>query len=219
MTTISSHTSREMQLRRQTSFFPARPCTNLKVIPGKEVALQHQLLVCEMRTDVPPRSKHKFSPLFKVWKLKNLQTSNHFQVFNLHVSASAGGADAATKDIWNQIKTGLLKTTEEVCGTTQGSTPGVMKSGGGLSIAAKRKAFKAWHHTMAKRIARHVVHHAHQETNKEVYENIDPKSSEVYHLANQFRRENPDVVGDKTVTNDAGEMSMREVGLGPRRPV
>ena len=34
------------------------------------------------------------------------------------------------------------------------------------------------------------------------------KSSEVYHLANHFRRENTDVVGDKPVKNDAGEMSM-----------
>ena len=50
--------------------------------------------------------------------------------------------------------------------------------------------------------------HAHQEANKKVYENIDPKSSEVYHLANQFRRENADVVGDKLVKNDAGEMSV-----------
>ena len=39
-------------------------------------------------------------------------------------------------------------------------------------------------------------------------ENIDPKSSEVYPLANQFRRENADVVGDKPVKNDAREMSM-----------
>ena len=31
-----------------------------------------------------------------------------------------------------------------------------------------------------------------------------------YRLANQFRRENTDVVGDKPVKNDAGEMSMRE---------
>ena len=48
-----------------------------------------------------------------------------------------------------------------------------------------------------------------QEADK-VFENIDPKSSEVYRLANQFRRENADVVGDKTVKNDAGEMSMSE---------
>ena len=36
------------------------------------------------------------------------------------------------------------------------------------------------------------------------------KSSEVYRLANQFRRENTDVVGDKPVKNDAEEMSMSE---------
>ena len=54
------------------------------------------------------------------------------------------------------------------------------------------------------------MHHARQEANKKVYENIDPKSSEVYRLANQFRRENTDVVGDKPVKNDAGEMSMSE---------
>ena len=52
------------------------------------------------------------------------------------------------------------------------------------------------------------MHHARQEANKKVFENIDPKSSEVYCLANQFRRENADVVGDKPLKNDAGEMSM-----------
>ena len=45
---------------------------------------------------------------------------------------------------------------------------------------------------------------------KEVYKNIDPKSSEVYRLANQFRKENANVVGDKPVKNDAGEMSMND---------
>ena len=54
------------------------------------------------------------------------------------------------------------------------------------------------------------MHHAREEADKKVYENIDPKSSKVYPLANQFRRENTDVVGDKPVKNDAGEMSMSE---------
>ena len=43
--------------------------TDVKVIPGEEVALQHQLLVCDMRIDVPPNSKRKFTPRLKVWKL------------------------------------------------------------------------------------------------------------------------------------------------------
>ena len=86
------------------------------------------------------------------------------------------------------------------------------------AIAAKRTAFKAWKagkgtrasYDAAKRNAWHAVHHARQEADKKVYENIDPKSSEAYCLATQFKRENTDVVGDKPVKNDAGEMSMSE---------
>ena len=200
--------------------------TDVKVIPGEEVAMQHQLLVCDMRIDVPPKSKRQFTlphPSLKVWKLKDPQTSNHFQeVFNLHVSTSAGVADGATEDIWNNIKTGLVKTTEEVCGTTRPHrwrretwwwNEHVEKA-----IAAKRIAFNAWKaskgtrasYDAAKRYARHAVHQARQEADKKVNENIDPKSSEVYRLANHFRRENNDVVGDKPVKNDAGEMSLSE---------
>ena len=54
------------------------------------------------------------------------------------------------------------------------------------------------------------MHHARQEADKEVYKNIDPKSSAVYRLAYQFRKENSDAVGDKAVKIDAGEMSMSE---------
>ena len=93
--------------------------TDVKVIPGEEVALQHKLLVCDMRI-VPPKSKHKFILRLKVWKLGSFKTimSNYFQVFSLHVSACAGVADATTEDIWNNIKNGLLKT-NEMCGTTR----------------------------------------------------------------------------------------------------
>ena len=48
----------------------------------------------------------------------------------MHVSASAGVPDAATEDIWNILKTGLLKTTEEVWGTTVG----VVRPGGGMNM-------------------------------------------------------------------------------------
>ena len=83
---------------------------------------------------------------------------------------------------------------------------------------AKRQAFKAWKtgkgtrasYDAAKHIARRAVHHARKEADKEVYKNIDPKSSELYRLANQLRKENADVVGEKLVKNDAGEMSMSD---------
>ena len=70
---------------------------DVKVIPGEEVALQHQFLVCELRFDVPPKPKRKFTPPLRVQKLTDPQRRNHFQeVSNLQVSASAGVPEAAT---------------------------------------------------------------------------------------------------------------------------
>ena len=51
----------------------------------------------------------------------------------MHVSASSGVPDAATEDIWNNLKTGLLKTTEEVCGTTR-SHRWRREPGGGMNM-------------------------------------------------------------------------------------
>ena len=83
---------------------------------------------------MPPKTKRKFTPRLKVWKVTDSQRRNRFQeVFKLHVSASAGVPDAATEDIWNNLNTGLLKTTEEVCGQ-QGPTVGVVKPGGGMNM-------------------------------------------------------------------------------------
>ena len=52
------------------------------------------------------------------------------------------------------------------------------------------------------------MHHAPQEAAKKVNKNIDPKSLEIYRIANKIRRENADVAGDKSAKNDAGEMSV-----------
>ena len=94
--------------------------------------------------------------------------SNNFQeVFNLHVTAAAGVVDADTEDIWKNLETVLLKTNEEVCGTTW---PHLWRHESWWwnehvekVIAAKRQAFKAWKtgkgskasYNGAKGIARH----------------------------------------------------------------
>ena len=108
------------------------------------------------------------------------------------------------------------------CVAQLGHTVGVVKPGGGMNtwkrpllpsgqLSRPGKLVKALgYHTMQPNEMPDMQQHARQEADKKVYENIDPKSSEVYHFANQFRRENTDVVGDKPVKNDAGEMSMSE---------
>ena len=77
---------------------------DVKVIPGEEVALQHQLLVCDMMIDMPPQIKRKFTP--------RPQTCSRFQeVFKAHVPAVETEAATTTEEIWAKLKTGLLKTT------------------------------------------------------------------------------------------------------------
>ena len=62
----------------------------------------------------------------------------------------------------------------------------------------------------AKCISRRVVHHTRHKADKMVYEGIDHKLSDIFHLAIMMRKENVDVVCDKPVKNDAGEMSLSE---------
>ena len=107
--------------------------TDVKVIPGEEVALQHQLLVCNMRIDLPPKSKSKFTPRLKVWKLKDPQTNSHFQeVFNLHVSTSAG---VVMGPLRISGATSRLDCSRQLrrCVAQLGHTIGVVKPGGGMN--------------------------------------------------------------------------------------
>ena len=98
-------------------------------------------------------------------------------------------------------------------------TVGNLKPGGGMNMW-KRPLLPSRKLSRPGRLVKALGHHTMQPNempdmqctmlNKKVYKNIDPKSSEVYRLANQFRRENTDVVGDKPLKNDAREMSMSE---------
>ena len=102
-----------------------------------------------MLIDMPPQIKHKFTPRPKVWKLRDAQTCSRFQeVFKAHVPAVETVADTTTEEIWVKLKTGLLKTTEEVCGTTKPHRwrreTWWWNNEVDDAITAKRQAFKAW---------------------------------------------------------------------------
>ena len=102
-------------------------------------------------------------------------------------------------------------------------TIGVMKPGGGMSTW-KRPLLSSRKFSRPGRLVKALGHHTMQpnilpdmectmfvkKPTRRSIENIDQKSSEVYGLANQFRRENADVVGNKPVKNNAGEMSVIE---------
>ena len=103
----------------------------------------------------------------------------------------------------------------------QSPTDGDVKLGGGIRkwmMPSQPSAKHSKHGRLANAHEHHitlpsasptrVVHHARHEAEKVVYYGIDHKSSDIFRLANQMRKENVDVVGDKPVKNDTGEMSM-----------
>ena len=67
----------------------------------------------------------------------------------------------------------------------------------------------AAYHT-AKRTSNRAVHQARSEAEKVVLQKIDPRSEDVYRLAKQMRHDNQDVMGEKPVKNDAGQLSLDE---------
>ena len=62
----------------------------------------------------------------------------------------------------------------------------------------------------AKRTSNRVVHQAKSEAEKVALQKIDARSGDVYRLAKQMRRDNQDVMGEKPVKNDAGQLSLDE---------
>lgn len=43
---------------------------DVKVIPFEECAMQHHLLVCDFKVDIPPQRNKKFVPRLRTWRLK-----------------------------------------------------------------------------------------------------------------------------------------------------
>ena len=92
---------------------------DIKVIPSEECVSQHKLLICELRLRTPKAHPKPFSPKLRYWKLKEPTVQEEYErVFKSKVNAFNSVA-ASTEEIWNQLKTALLDTTNETCGKTK----------------------------------------------------------------------------------------------------
>ena len=83
------------------------------------------------------------------------------------------------------------------------------------AVSHKRKCFKVWKaggdrhaYQAAKRASNLAVHIAKTDAEKIAFKKINPRSVEIYRLAKQMRRENQDVIEDKPVRNNNGQMSL-----------
>ena len=167
--------------------------SDVKVIPGKEVAMQHQLLVCDMRIDVPPKSKRKFIPRLKVWRLKD----HHEQLF-------PGDIQLACKCLcrcswcyhWGYLEQHQEWPAQDNWSVWHNSPVlGVLKPCGGMSMWKRPSMLPRGKISRPGRLVKALEHHTKQPNafpdihctmyvNKKAYENIDRKTSDVYRPAN-----------------------------------
>ena len=109
---------------------------------------QHKLLICELRLKTPKPHPKPFSPKLRYWKLKEPTVQEKYErVFKSKVNAF-NNVEASTEEIWNQLKTALLDTTNETCGKTKKRhhkrETWWWNDEVNSAIAEKRRCWKAW---------------------------------------------------------------------------
>ena len=191
---------------------------DIKVIPSEECVPQHKLLICELRLKTPKPHPKPFSPKLRYWRLKEPTVQEEYErVFKSKVNAF-NNVEASTEEIWNQLKTALLDTTNETCGKTKKrhhkretwSWNDEVNS----AIAEKRRCWKAWkqgggkeQYLQAKRNAKRTVYTAKKAAEEKKFSDLKPGMDDIFKIAKQLRKDNQDVVGDKCVKDDSGNLS------------
>ena len=232
---LITYSSRENNSQIDYILYPKsfkKSVINVKVIPGEECTLQHHILVCELKITTPKIKKHNFSPRLGTWKLHDLDIINKFTpIFNTKLEATQIDPSPDIEEIWSKLKTTLLETTSVVCGSSSKHqwrpvtwwwddrvedaindkrsryrTYKKLRKHGHMpeTIAAKEA------YNLAKRVSKHVVWLAKSEAEKEAFALISPNGNEIFHIAKQIDKTNQDVVGEKCMKNDAGELSLSD---------
>ena len=189
-----------------------------KVIPSEECVPQHKLLICELRLKTPKPHPKPFSPKLRYWKLKEPTVQEEYeQVFKSKVDAF-NNVEASTEEIWNHLKTALLDTTNETCGKTKKRhhkrETWWWNDEVNSAIAEKRWCWKAWkqgggkeQYLQAKRNAKRTVYTAKKTAEEKKFSDLKPGMDDIFKIAKQLRKDNQDVVGDKCVKDDSGNLS------------
>ena len=195
--------------------------SNVKVILGEECTSQHRLLVGDFRVSIPPQPKRKFVPHIKVWKLRDPgKQAELFEVFKAKTLDSELSQTSTVDERWTSLNK-LLQATKQVCGVSSNhpwrKQTWWWNNQVEEAVREKRRCFKLWKaggsraaYNTAKRTSNRTVHQARSEAEKVALQKIDPRSGDVYRLAKQMNRDNQDVMGEKPVKNDAGQLSLDE---------
>ena len=210
----------------------SKAVTDVKVIPMKLcLQLQHQLLVCDFRVHMPRVAKRKFIPRLRTWKLRDPAVASEFhEAFEAKVASDANqDSTVDVEELWSKLKNPLLEVATEVCGLSKAHQwkreTWWWSECVDAAVREKRACFKRYNtlmkdgktaeaedaktlYNVAKRNTKHAVWLAQSEAEKEQFADIGPRGEGVFRIAKQMDRTNQDVVGEKCVRNDAGELTL-----------
>ena len=192
---------------------------NVKVINGEECAPQHKLLVSDI---IIPTEKSKAKTLHKrrrIWKLNQPLCLEQYQSLVQETLGETTISDSV-EDAWNTVKTSILNSFDKLCGWSKpGQKPKETwwwNADVDSAIKKKRRLWKAWkkggsieEYLDAKRKAKSAVFRAKKEASDQKFSNLDDndKLSYVFKTARKMKGENQDIVGDKCVKDDDGNIA------------
>ncbi len=213
---------------------------DVKVIAGEEIAVQHRLVIGDLRLARPRARKEIFVPRRKTWKLDNKLTRGHFQT-QLGKLAKEHKLGVDIKGKWARLKDCHLKATDLTCGWTKRPTKRHVawwwNNRVDKAIAEKRACFRKYkamegknsrnYRCKAKEVARDKYNAAkrnaeaaaHTAQNQAISSLLPSNTAtyastevklDIFKVAKQTIKTNQDVVGEQCVRDDMGKLAYTE---------
>ena len=183
---------------------------NVKVINGEEVVSQHSLLVGDLTIRSTKKSKRKFVPKLKVWRLKEETVGIRFAEL-VEAGASNVSDAVGVNNKWVGMKNVCLSAAAEVCGWTKGPPRHRETWWWNADVAEvvdeKKRCYKKWQkskaesdkaiYVEAKRKAQKAVANAQERKRQEFASDLASEAGKrnVFRIAKQMAKERQDVVG------------------------
>ena len=123
------------------------------------------------------------------------------------------------EEIWNLLKAALLDTTNETCGKMKKChhkrVTWWCNDELNLAVVDKRWYWKAWkqrgskeQYLRAERNAKHTVYTAKKTAELKRFSELKLGTNDIFKISTQLRSNNQDVVGDKYVKDDSGNLTI-----------
>ena len=189
---------------------------DIKVIPGKQVVTQRQMLVSDIEWKFTKQNKKSFAPKLCAWKLKDQDVVHKFQdELNNLLESDAN----SIKDYWKHLKINLLKATEMSCGLSKNRKWHQQTCLWDISVnvAVKKKETVEYmknggskeDYALAKKVPKRRVFAAKKKTEKEKMKDIET-DAHIYRIGKQIKQESKDIAGEKRIQDNNGVLAFNE---------